>query len=273
VNKFPAFYVTPKVHYRTHKCQSRVPILSQINPANGPHHISVRSILIHPTTPRSSKWSFSVRFPHQNIVFALNHWCIALLRVKLSPCTPIRHMEELRFTPLILNLRTNNWLDDFTLRPHYPRRTIYRLQINRRPFVSHRRIFCVCQELNHNPSVVQPIAYVRVRMRLAPLIRIWEDSGSSTAIALIALEWVWLSWKQLSAIWQCDVWQSVFRATAATALKLCYRAAACWLSFCTESTFTHTLPYITLHYIDRQSYFEFKYAKYRQNDSRILSMS
>ena len=51
-----------------------------------------------------------------------------------------------------------------------------------------RRIFCFCQELNHNPSVVQPTAYVSVRMRLAPLIRIREDSGSSTAIALVALD-------------------------------------------------------------------------------------
>ena len=68
-----------------------------------------------------------------------------------------------------------------------------------------RRICCVCQEPNHTPSVVQPTVYVSVRMRLAPLIRIREDSGSSIAIALIALDWVWMRWKQVIshiAVWR-----------------------------------------------------------------------
>ena len=37
VNKFPASYGTPKVHYLIHKCPSPVSILSQPHPVHTPH--------------------------------------------------------------------------------------------------------------------------------------------------------------------------------------------------------------------------------------------
>ena len=51
---------------------------------------------------------FPSGFPTKTLYLYSNNECIALLRVTLSPCTPIRHMEEWRFTPLNLNLDTSN---------------------------------------------------------------------------------------------------------------------------------------------------------------------
>jgi len=79
VKKFPAFYGNPKIHYRIYKCPPTVPILSQIDPVHAlsSHFLKNHLNMIFPSTPWSTKWALSVRFPHQNYVYdsPLAHTC------------------------------------------------------------------------------------------------------------------------------------------------------------------------------------------------------
>jgi hypothetical protein len=77
--EIPHISRNPKVHYRTHKRPPPVSILGQPNSVHIPtsHLLEIHPNIIHPSMPRSPRWSLSLWFPHQDPMHPplLTHTC------------------------------------------------------------------------------------------------------------------------------------------------------------------------------------------------------
>ena len=126
--KKPAFYGTRRLVTTLTRSPPPFPILSQINLVYAPHHTTWRSIV--PSTPKCSKWTLSLRVPHQNPVYASplphmcymplpsnssrfhhtnnNGWWVQIIKLLIMYFSPFRVTSSLLSSNILLNTPFSN---------------------------------------------------------------------------------------------------------------------------------------------------------------------
>ena len=102
-HELPRILWNPTVHCRVLNSRPPVPMLSWMNLVHtlSPYFFQINFNSILPSTPMSTKWSFSFGFPHQNYVriSLLTHACHLFGWVNLETCGPSFVNLRFRISP------------------------------------------------------------------------------------------------------------------------------------------------------------------------------
>ena len=115
--EIPHISRNPKVHYRTHNRPPTVSILGQPNPVHIPtsHLLEIQHNIIHPSTPRSPRWSLSLRFPQLVKKLSAFH----ATRNFINALTSVRHLSLSCASPIqSIYPHPNSWRSILILSTH-----------------------------------------------------------------------------------------------------------------------------------------------------------